>query len=146
MTAPSRTLYVAEPPAQYLVQPPLVVDCSVLAGVLFQESWQKEALQIMQGRSLKAPQLLAVEVASVGVKKQRHGGIEIARDGLALFVEMEIALFSVPATLVFDLALRYQLSAYDAAYLWLAAELKAPLATFDEKLATAAQAHLSALT
>ena len=26
------------------------------------------------------------------------------------------------------------LSAYDAAYLWLAAELKAPLATFDRKL------------
>ncbi len=41
--------------------------------------------------------------------------------------------------------MRYQLSAYDAAYLWLAAELKAPLATFDAKLAAAAQAHLGAL-
>jgi predicted nucleic acid-binding protein len=41
--------------------------------------------------------------------------------------------------------MRYKLSGYDAAYLWLAAELKAPLATFDKKLAAAAQAHLSSL-
>ena len=45
----------------------------------------------------------------------------------------------------FALALRYKLTAYAAAYLWLAAELKAPLATFDEKLAVAAQAHLASL-
>ena len=38
-----------------------------------------------------------------------------------------------------------RLSAYDAAYLWLAAELKAPLATFDAKLGKAAQRHLGQL-
>ena len=43
------------------------------------------------------------------------------------------------------LALQYNLSAYDASYLWLAAELQCPLATFDDKLAKAAQAHLSTL-
>ena len=43
------------------------------------------------------------------------------------------------------LARHHQLSAYDAAYLWLAADLKCPLATFDERLADAAQAHLSGL-
>ena len=44
------------------------------------------------------------------------------------------------------LAVRYRLSAYDACYLWLASELKAPLATFDEKMAPAAKAHLVDLT
>ena len=44
------------------------------------------------------------------------------------------------------LTLRYKLSAYDAAHLWLAAELKAPLATFDAELARAASTHLSSLT
>jgi predicted nucleic acid-binding protein len=47
---------------------------------------------------------------------------------------------------VLDLCVRYRLSAYDSCYLWLAAELKAPLATFDEKLATAAKTHLAGLS
>ncbi|MDP3414253.1 MAG: type II toxin-antitoxin system VapC family toxin, partial [Polaromonas sp.] len=46
---------------------------------------------------------------------------------------------------VADLAMRYGLSAYDAAYLWLAADLKCPLATFDDKLAAAARTHLAGL-
>jgi predicted nucleic acid-binding protein len=45
-----------------------------------------------------------------------------------------------------ELAEHYKLSGYDAAYLWLAGQMKAPLATFDEKLAKAATAHLSSLT
>jgi predicted nucleic acid-binding protein len=43
----------------------------------------------------------------------------------------------------FALALRYGLPAHDAAYLWLAGFLQAPLATFDAKLAKAARAYLS---
>ena len=43
------------------------------------------------------------------------------------------------------LALRYNLSTYDAAYLWLAADLKAPLATLDRRLGEAAQRHLQSL-
>ncbi len=38
-----------------------------------------------------------------------------------------------------------QIVGYGAAYLWLAAEPNAPLATFDEKLAAAAQTHLGKL-
>jgi hypothetical protein len=37
------------------------------------------------------------------------------------------------------LGLKYDLSSYDAAYLWLAAELGAPLATFDQRLGGAAR-------
>jgi predicted nucleic acid-binding protein len=43
----------------------------------------------------------------------------------------------------YALATRYQLSGYDAAYLWLAGALAAPLATFDAKLAKAANAYLA---
>ena len=58
---------------------------------------------------------------------------------------MEIELHPINAPAVAALAMHYRLSAYDAAYLWLAAELKAPLATFDDKLAAAAKTHLASL-
>ena len=59
--------------------------------------------------------------------------------------EQEITLYRTEIQAQYQLAQRYNLSAYDAAYLWLAAELKAPLATFDLKLANAARAHLATL-
>jgi predicted nucleic acid-binding protein len=145
MSQPPDGLFLAEPPPHYLVRPPLVLDCSTLAGLIFEEDWQAQALQKIEGRSLKAPYLLEVEITSVALKKHRRGGLDIASSGLARYVDMDIELFEVSAVDVFELAKRYQLSAYDASYLWLAAELTCPLATFDEKLAIAAQAHLSSL-
>ncbi|MCF8167491.1 MAG: type II toxin-antitoxin system VapC family toxin [Rhodoferax sp.] len=145
MSQPTDDLFVAEPPQHYLVRPPLVLDCSTLAGLLFEEDWQVQALQKIEGRSLKAPYLLDIEITSVALKKHRRGGHDIALSGLEKFASMDIELFEVSALEVFELAKRYQLSAYDAAYLWLAAELTCPLATFDEKLGTAAQTHLSSL-
>ena len=145
MSVPERMLFVAEPPAQYLVLPPLVIDCSTLAGLIFQEAWQQQAAERIRGRTLYAPYLLQVEITSVAAKKNKLGRPDMAADGLQQYAEMDIELHQIDPAGTLDLALRYQLSAYDAAYLWLAAELKAPLATFDEKLATAAQAHLSGL-
>ena len=140
-----RVLYVAEPPARYLVLPPVVIDCSTLAGALFQETWHELASERIRGKTLHAPYLLQVEMASVASKKHRKGFADVASKGLQQYAEMNIELHAVDPLGTLDLALRYQLSAYDAAYLWLAAELKAPLATFDEKLASAAKAHLSGL-
>lgn len=141
---PEPTLYVAEPSAQYLSRLPLVLDCSALAGFVFGEAWQAQAQAQMLGRSLHAPYFLQVEIANVAVKKQRRGELHAA-DGLAKASELEIDLYQIDAPAVVALAMRYQLSAYDAAYLWLAAELKAPLATFDDKLGRAAKLHLASL-
>ena len=143
---PTRELHVAEPPASYLQRRPLVVDCSAISGLLFQEHWQAQAVQKISDRALHAPYLLHAELASVAVKKHKQGLVQIADDGLAQFQVMDIDLHPIKVQEVVSLALRYQLSFYDAAYLWLAAELKAPLATFDEQLATAAKAHLATLT
>ena len=146
MSTPPRELYMAEPPATYLVRRPLVVDCSTLSGVMFQEHWHAQATGKIADRALHAPYLLDAEMANVAVKKHRQGFAQIADDGLAQFQAMDIELHPIKAAEVVLLALRYSLSAYDASYLWLAAELKAPLATFDEKLATAARTHLASLS
>lgn len=146
MSVAQRTLYVAEPPVAYLVRPPMVVDCSAICGILFDEPWRAEAMARISGKTLYAPYLLDHEVISVTLKKQRQQwSRESIAGALEDYVQYQIELRETDITAQFDLALRYKLSAYDAAYLWLAAELKAPLATFDDKLGRAAQTHLASL-
>ena len=48
MSATGSTLFVAEPPAHYLIQPPVVVDCSTLAGLIFHEPLHALALLTAQ--------------------------------------------------------------------------------------------------
>ena len=141
---PSPTLHLAEPPAQYLLRPALVVDCSCLAGFVFGEDWSEQARQQLDGRRLHAPHLLPIEIASVAVKKMRRGESH-ASEALTEASMLEIELHPIHAPAVAELAMRYGLSAYDASYLWLAADLKCPLATFDEQLGAAARAHLAGL-
>ena len=145
MTTSARVLYIAEPPAAYLARQPLVVDCSLISGLVFNEHWQVLAAERIVNRALHAPFLLQAELASVAVKKSRQAQQQIAQEGMVLFQSMDISLHPIRALEVVSLAQRYQLSGYAAAYLWLAAELNAPLATFDEKLAAAAQAHLASM-
>jgi predicted nucleic acid-binding protein len=137
-------LYVAEPPAAYGMRPPLVVDASVLAAALFGEERHELAVTMLTVRALAAPHLLDCEIANVALKKQRRESVpedNIAR-ALRLYAELDIARHPVNVTAVLALAQRYAMSAYDAAYLWLAETLAAPLATFDDKLAAVARRHL----
>ena len=122
----------------------MVVDCSVLSAVLFREDSSDEALRILAGRTLHAPFLLDSELANVGVKKARAGMQEILiDDALAKYGQHGIELHHPDVREQFALALRYGLSAHDAAYLWVAGFVQAPLATFDAKLAKAARAYLA---
>jgi predicted nucleic acid-binding protein len=138
-------LYVAEPRGLWLARPPVVADCSVLAAVVFAEPYQQQAIDMLVGRAMHAPTLLPYELANVAAKKLRAGATQAEVDGaLAAFAEQRIELHTAPADALCALAAQYGLSAYDAAYLWVAAELKSTLATFDRKLAEAAQRHLGA--
>jgi predicted nucleic acid-binding protein len=146
MSTATRKLYVAEPPAAYLLRPPMVVDCSAVCGILFDEPWRADAMTLLAGKTLYAPNLLDHEVISVTLKKHRQNWPrESIAQALEDYTQYQIELRAPDVAAQFDIALRYQLSAYDAAYLWLAAELKAPLATFDAKLAAAAKTHLASL-
>ncbi|KAF1050307.1 type II toxin-antitoxin system VapC family toxin [Xylophilus sp.] len=146
MSHPARApvLQVAEPPAPYLARPPLVVDCSAIAGMVFREHWEDQARLRIAGHTLHAPHLLMNEIASVTLQKLRRGEAHAAA-GLAEVARLDIELHPTDPPSVIELAQRYQLSAYDAAYLWLAADLRCPLATFDDRLAAAAREHLSQL-
>lgn len=140
--AAPRPLQVAEPRAAYGHRPPAVVDASLVAALLFAEPEQPIAApQLAQCQPL-APELLPYELGNVAVSKLRRGLAEAAvRAGLADLDALGITLHPVAAVPAFDLAARYGLTAYDAAYLALAAQLHCPLLTFDTRLAAAARRH-----
>ena len=146
MSEPLRVIYVAEPPARYLARPPIVVDSSMICAILFDEPERDEARQRLTGRELFAPTVLDHEVINVAVKKHKRGLPTAAvQRALSDYLMHSIALHGTELLGQFEIAQRYGLSSYDAAYLWVATELKAPLATFDRKLAEAARRHLGAL-
>lgn len=140
-------LIVAQPRATYAARPPLVVDASVLAAVLFGEEETDLALSWMRGHALAAPQLVDYEIANIALSKLRRKQVDAdaAAQSLTLFSELELARLPAPADAVFAIATQYDLSAYDAAYLWLAVQLRSPLATFDRRLGTAARECLGKL-
>lgn len=139
------TLFVAEPPSAYGSKPALVVDASVVAAHSFIEPEAHSARSWMRGYRLFAPAMLAFELTNVARQKVRRRMIspEAALAALAEFSDMQIESMPVPPAEAFTLAHRYDLSAYDASYLWLASHLQAPLATFDAKLGTAALKHFA---
>ncbi|HEX5826570.1 MAG TPA: type II toxin-antitoxin system VapC family toxin [Candidatus Limnocylindrales bacterium] len=124
---------------------PVVVDASVIVDVLAgrddaQRAWLAWA---RTGTWLLAPPLLPFEVANAlvrghavpaalageQVRTMLEAGVDLADrgvDGLAIAIE---------------LAERHRLAVYDAAYLWLAIDTDAELATFDRALAAAATAE-----
>ncbi|MEO6567020.1 MAG: type II toxin-antitoxin system VapC family toxin [Casimicrobiaceae bacterium] len=140
-------LIVAEPPAAYAQRPLLVVDASVVAAVIFAEKEQDQALGWMRGRALFAPQVVDLEITNVALNKLRRKSarVDTTAAALAKFAALDLERRPIAIDGVFVLAVQRNLSAYDAAYLWLAAELKAPLATFDARLGAAARSHLERL-
>lgn len=139
----SGALYLAEPAGVYTRYPPLVVDCSVLAAVLFDEAEREAAAVAMAGKELFAPDLIDHEMVSVALKKARAGLGASADQALIDLAELRLTRCTVDASAQFELAHRLQLTAYDAAYLQLALDLGAPLATYDERLGQAARKLLS---
>jgi len=142
---PASELRVAEPPGAYARRPLLVADATVLAALIFEEAEQLQAAALLHGRAIAAPHLVDYEMSSVALKKLRRERLpaDLAVAALEDFAALPLERHSVAAGAMLSLARRYGLSAYDAAYLWLAAELEAPLATFDDRLADAARQHLT---
>jgi len=92
-------------------------------------------------RVLMAPSLLAYEVGSVCLKRvgKEPERREEIRAFHRLFSRMDVHSVDVPLEEVLDLAERTGLTAYDAAYLWLAQTLDCELVTLNQKLADAAR-------
>ncbi len=119
-----------------------VADASVIAALAFGEPRADEAVALLRGAVLYEPLLLPFELVSVARKKclahpERAAAIRAALE-LALVLDVRWVEVDFPAVL--QMSLDTGLTAYDAAYLYVARALRAPLITFDERLARAAGA------
>ena len=119
----------------------LVVDASALAAVAFVEPEAPLVTRRLNGARLHSPVILLHELTHVAWKKTRREGLErapVLRTLLENALNYPVELHTVSHVEVFDLALHLKLTAYDAAYLWLARSLDVPLVTLDRQLAQAA--------
>jgi predicted nucleic acid-binding protein len=118
----------------------IVVDASALAAILFGEPEAEAVAARLGDASLAAPALIELELANTCLKKCRRFP-EARPRLLAAFAQQErlgLTTHAVPAEPCLRLALEHGLTSYDAAYLWLARHLAAPLVTLDARLAAVA--------
>jgi len=101
----------------------------------------------MRGRSLCAPALIDYELAHVALTKIRARALpaDDAVRAFSLYEMLDVERFDVDLASTIRIGESFGLTAYDAAYLWVAGHLRAPLATFDERVAAAAKGYLSSL-
>lgn len=116
-----------------------VVDASALAALLFGEPAGEEVGRRLGDSRLIAPSLLTFELGNTCWKKiRRHPALgPQLLSALSLLGELDLTLFEVEPPAVLDLALRRDLTFYDAAYLWLARSAGVSLVTLDARLAAA---------
>lgn len=120
---------------------PVVVDASALAALVFGEPDAEKVAGQLTGHRLVAPTLLRYEMASVYVKKLRRYPGERSALSKMFRVHLQLGIEEVQPDMhaLVQLAERTGLTAYDAAYLWLAKFINAPVITLDEQLAHAAR-------
>jgi predicted nucleic acid-binding protein len=127
----------------------MIIDASVILSAYFPDEAQTQAQALIRdhvlGRvELAAPTLLPYEVTNAVVQARRRGRItdEQGQNILAVFEGLEIATRPVSWQQMLPLAVRYDRSAYDAAYLALAEMAGEPLVTGDRRLYNAVREHV----
>lgn len=126
---------------------PFILDNSVLCGWFLANQatdYGDAVARQLEQNDAHAPWLLQLEFTNVLRTAIRRGNLEItsARDVVDQVTLLPIRIDRSPpppATLL-SLALRFNLTSYDAAYLELALRLQRPIATRDEELIEAAWA------
>ena len=124
-----------------------VLDASVTMSWILSEESSAAGLRLRDKLTTEravVPALWTYEVANALLMAVRRGrlGAELLAESAAIIANLPIDLVEPgrDMTSVLDLAAQHGLSAYDAAYLHLALTSDVPLATVDERLASAARA------
>ncbi|GAB4251258.1 MAG: hypothetical protein Kow00122_08900 [Thermoleophilia bacterium] len=115
----------------------VVVDASVFGALVFNESRSGEAADLLTARTLAAPGLVHYEMANIArTKMLRNPGTgDLLSRAFRRWLDLPVNLLTPDFADVLAIATTEGISAYDAAYICVARDLRAPLLTFDERLA-----------
>jgi len=127
---------------------PFVLDNSVVTGWYLEDqanAYTESIARLLENDKALVPALWQLELANVLKTACTRGKLstDAARQILDTLALLPIDIDAGPAPgqrQLFELAMRHQLSSYDAAYLELALRLGMPLATQDQQLKAAAVA------
>lgn len=120
----------------------VIIDASAMLSLIFPDeeisSYHQQIFDQFQNNTVKciAPPLLKIEVANAlknGVKRKRLTP-DIATQIFQKFLQLPIEYKSEDASAALSLAIRHDLSVYDAIYLAQVIQLKLELITRDKKL------------
>jgi predicted nucleic acid-binding protein len=130
------------------MNPRLVVDCSAICALCFEDEATPESDRLLDQLELGGvwvPGLFLWEVANVLLSAERRQRISQAErmEALQLLTSLDLQLDDTATAVVWhdgiQLAQQTGLTSYDAAYLELAMRLGTPLATRDRELQRAAR-------
>lgn len=128
--------------------PDMVIDASSLAAVVFEEPDGASVLDYCRGSRLLAPSLVDYEMANICLMKRRR--YPDMAEKLAIqfdaYQRLDLKRCTVEIGAVLTLAEQTRLTAYDAAYLWLAMKNSCPLSTLDKALDAAWRQTLTTRT
>lgn len=118
----------------------LVVDASVIVAALVDSGVDGDwALGVLDGHALAAPHHMPIEAANILRRASLAG--DITPDTAALahgdLLALRVELFPYAPLAERCWQLRESVTTYDAVYVSLAEQLDVPLATLDQRLATA---------
>lgn len=118
----------------------LVIDASALLAVALQEEREVLVRVRLTGHQWHAPSILEYELANaIAVRTRRDPSLRAALLGQwQAMLRLPIHYHDIDPVAVLELALETGLTAYDAAYLWLAESLECELVTLDTQLESVA--------
>jgi predicted nucleic acid-binding protein len=120
-----------------------VVDASALAAVIFLEPAAAELVDQLQSATLVAPVLIEYELGNICWKKCRRYPQQASdlHKMYEKFASLSIQLHPVDRPQTLSLALKHNITYYDATYLWLSQRLGIPLISLDDELNRVARQH-----
>lgn len=119
----------------------IVSDTNIFLAVALEEESKSRIIEITDGCSLHAPEILYYEIGNALLAMIKRRQIETS-DVQAIYsvtqqIPVSLAKVSIPKAL--EIAIEHNIYAYDAYFLEVAQTLSSPLLTLDTRLKTVAQ-------